>query len=207
MTALCELWPCKQVAPMELVEDLYDQELAKLQATSSVKRFIEAIAGRRVKHRCWRLSFHLARKLWGDRFDAACAERQCAPLVRPLNFRVMHGEVTSMLIEPLASQDVPVSSRKTLYPPPFASRVAGRVRQRLGDHFGLTNFGVNLTELAPGCLSALLHHHTKQDEFVYIVSGSPTLIFGDLERRLTRILSSGSSSKKAATVTPSIARM
>ena len=54
MTALCELWPCKQVAPMELVEDLYDQELAKLQATSSVKRFIEVIAGRRVKQRLLR---------------------------------------------------------------------------------------------------------------------------------------------------------
>lgn len=40
--------------PIELVEDLYDQELAKLQATSSVKRFIEVIAGRRVKQRLLR---------------------------------------------------------------------------------------------------------------------------------------------------------
>jgi len=39
---------------IELVEDLYDQELAKLQATSSVKRFIEVIAGRRVKQRLLR---------------------------------------------------------------------------------------------------------------------------------------------------------
>ena len=40
--------------PIELVEDLYDQELANLQATSSVKRFIEVIAGRRVKRRLLR---------------------------------------------------------------------------------------------------------------------------------------------------------
>ena len=40
--------------PIELVEDLYDQELANLQATSSVKRFIEVIAGRRVKQRLLR---------------------------------------------------------------------------------------------------------------------------------------------------------
>jgi uncharacterized cupin superfamily protein len=77
--------------------------------------------------------------------------------------------------------DAPVSERKTIYPPPFASQVAGRVKRRLGDHFGLTNFGVNLTELAPGSVSALLHHHTKQDEFVYIVSGTPTLVLDDKE--------------------------
>jgi uncharacterized cupin superfamily protein len=46
------------------------------------------------------------------------------------------------------------------YPEPFASRVAGRVRRPLGDLFGLTNFGVNLTRLPPGGLSALRHTHT-----------------------------------------------
>ena len=84
-----------------------------------------------------------------------------------------------MTTEPLAARDVPALNRKTIYPPPFASRVEGRIKHRLGDHFGLTNFGINLTELAPGSVSALLHHHTKQDEFIYIVSGSPTLLLGD----------------------------
>jgi len=37
--------------PIELVEDLYHQEVVNLQATSSVKKFIEVIAGRRVKQR------------------------------------------------------------------------------------------------------------------------------------------------------------
>ena len=39
------------------------------------------------------------------------------------------------------------------YPEPFATRVAGRVRRPLGDLFGLTNFGVNLTRLPPGGMS------------------------------------------------------
>jgi len=89
-----------------------------------------------------------------------------------------------MLTEPLPARDVPVLNRKTIYPPPFASRVEGRIKHRLGDHFGLTNFGINLTELAPGSVSALLHHDTKQDEFVDIVSGSPTLLLCDREFHL-----------------------
>lgn len=38
-------------SPIEIVEHLYDQEMATLQATASVKKFIEVIAGRRVKRR------------------------------------------------------------------------------------------------------------------------------------------------------------
>ena len=45
------------------------------------------------------------------------------------------------------------------YPEPFAARVAGRVRRALGDHFGLTHFGVNLTRLPAGGMSALRHTH------------------------------------------------
>ena len=83
--------------------------------------------------------------------------------------------------EPVAALDVAVPSRKTIYPEPFAKLVEGRVKRRLGDHFGLTNFGVNLTELAPGAISALLHHHSRQDEFIFIVSGTPTLVLDDEE--------------------------
>ncbi len=62
------------------------------------------------------------------------------------------------------------------YPEPFASRVQGRLKRPLGDLFGLRNFGVNLTELAPAAESALLHRHSRQDEFVYILEGTPTLV-------------------------------
>jgi uncharacterized cupin superfamily protein len=84
-------------------------------------------------------------------------------------------------IEPLAAVDVPAPARKSIYPRPFAAQVEGRIKHRLGDHFGLTNFGINLTILAPGSVSALLHHHTMQDEFIYVVSGTPTLVLGDNE--------------------------
>jgi uncharacterized cupin superfamily protein len=84
-----------------------------------------------------------------------------------------------MATEPTSAASVPASTRKTIYPPPFSALVEGRTKHRLGDHFGLTNFGVNLTELAPGAASAVLHHHTKQDEFVYIVSGTATLMLDD----------------------------
>ena len=54
--------------------------------------------------------------------------------------------------------------------------MAKREKRPLGDLFGLKNFGVNLTRLAPGGESALLHRHSKQDEFVYILDGEPTLV-------------------------------
>ena len=71
------------------------------------------------------------------------------------------------------------------YPPQFATAVLGRVKRPLGDLFGLTNFGVNLTRLAPGAATALRHAHTRQDEFVYVLEGNPTLITDDGERILT----------------------
>jgi len=76
----------------------------------------------------------------------------------------------------LRALDVPEQARKTNYPPPFAARVEGRIKRRLGDAFGLVNFGVNLTTLRPGSVSALRHGHARQDEFVYIVAGDPVLV-------------------------------
>ena len=63
------------------------------------------------------------------------------------------------------------------FPPEMIAKVApGREKRPLGDLFGLTNFGVNLTRLAPGGYSALRHAHAKQDEFVYVLEGEATLI-------------------------------
>jgi uncharacterized cupin superfamily protein len=70
---------------------------------------------------------------------------------------------------------VPPRARLSAYPEPFASRMAGREKRALGDWFGLRNFGVNLTRLAPGAVSALRHAHALQDEFVYVLEGRPTL--------------------------------
>ena len=76
----------------------------------------------------------------------------------------------------LLAAEAPARAFQSNYPEPFASRMKGRDKRPLGDLFGLTNFGVNITRLAPGGSSALRHAHTRQDEFVYILEGRPTLI-------------------------------
>ena len=71
--------------------------------------------------------------------------------------------------------DVAPKAKSSNYPEPFRSMMAGRVKRPLGDRFGLTHFGVNLTVLAPGAMSALRHAHSRQDEFVYLLSGEAVL--------------------------------
>ena len=80
----------------------------------------------------------------------------------------------------LASAAAP-RSRPSNYPEPFASRMAGRTKRPLGDVFGLTRFGVNLTTLEPGARSALQHSHSLQDEFVYVLEGELVLVTGEIE--------------------------
>jgi uncharacterized cupin superfamily protein len=77
---------------------------------------------------------------------------------------------------PVRIDEAPPRTRPSNYPEPFASRMRGRTIRPLGDLFGLKNFGANLTTLAPGAVSSLRHAHTRQDEFVYVLSGSPTLL-------------------------------
>ena len=67
---------------------------------------------------------------------------------------------------------------------PFTTRLAAREKRVLGDVFGLKNFGVNLTRLPPGAISALRHAHTRQDELVYVLEGEPTLVTNAGETRL-----------------------
>lgn len=78
---------------------------------------------------------------------------------------------------PVAIDAAAVPSRRvrTVYPEPFARLFEGRDKKALGNAFNLTNFGVNLTRLAPGAISALRHAHSRQDEFIYILEGHPTL--------------------------------
>lgn len=70
------------------------------------------------------------------------------------------------------------------YPAPFSTRMSGRVKRALGDQFGLKSIGVNLTQLNPGAQSSLYHRHTAQEEFIYILSGTPTLITDEGEKQL-----------------------
>ena len=79
--------------------------------------------------------------------------------------------------------DAPARSARDLparhgsrYPAPFDEPCRERVKHTLGDVFGLTDFGVNLTILPPGAWSSQRHWHTSEDEFVYILEGTATLI-------------------------------
>jgi len=84
----------------------------------------------------------------------------------------------------VVAADAPPRAKASNYPEPFASRMAGRRKHPLGDLFGLTNFGVNLTRIAPQGSSALRHAHSKQDEFVYVLEGHPTLHTAEGRTRL-----------------------
>lgn len=62
------------------------------------------------------------------------------------------------------------------YPPPFDGPCADRIRQRLGNAGGLTDFGINLMRLPPGNWSSQRHWHSHEDEFIYVLEGELTLI-------------------------------
>ena len=81
--------------------------------------------------------------------------------------------------KPIDALEIAPRTKKSNYPEPFAAFVEGREKRALGDAFGLKNFGVNLTRLAPNAQSALLHRHSVQDEMIYILEGAPTLITED----------------------------
>jgi uncharacterized cupin superfamily protein len=53
------------------------------------------------------------------------------------------------------------------------------VADLLSDTGGLTQFGAFTETLPPGGHSSELHWHEKEDEFVYMLSGTVTLVEGD----------------------------
>ena len=92
-----------------------------------------------------------------------------------------------MIINP---ENIP-NKTSSNYPEQFKPLVAGRSKKRLGDAAGLNNFGVDLVRLAPGSCSALRHWHTKQDEFIYVLSGEITLVTNQGEQTLTAGMAAG----------------
>ena len=62
------------------------------------------------------------------------------------------------------------------YPEPYRSRVLPREKRAIGDAFGLTRLGVNLTRLMPGRESSMRHWHTHEDELVYVLEGEVALV-------------------------------
>jgi len=57
------------------------------------------------------------------------------------------------------------------YPEPYRSRVLPREKRALGDPLGLTRIGINHTTLPPGKESSMRHWHTREDEFIFVLSG------------------------------------
>ena len=91
----------------------------------------------------------------------------------------------------IVAADAAPRSKPSILPEAFASRFVGRVKHPLGDLFALANFGVNLTRLAPGAISAMRHAHTRQDEFVYILQGTPILVTDAGETQLVAGMCAG----------------
>lgn len=76
----------------------------------------------------------------------------------------------------IIASEAPARPPVSGFPADLADKLAGRQKRPLGDVFGLVNFGVNLTRLAPGAASSMRHAHSRQDEFVYILEGHPVLV-------------------------------
>lgn len=87
--------------------------------------------------------------------------------------------------KPVLATNIPQRTTKSVYPEPFASRMQGRAKRQLGNHFGIQKFGVNMTHLNPQGESALLHKHSLQEEFIYVLSGHPTLLLGPKEIQMS----------------------
>jgi uncharacterized cupin superfamily protein len=84
----------------------------------------------------------------------------------------------------LAPADLPPRTTST-YPEPFRSRVLPREKRALGDALGLKKLGVNLTTLFPGKESSIRHHHTREEELVFVLEGEVVLRTDEGEQVLT----------------------
>jgi uncharacterized cupin superfamily protein len=70
-------------------------------------------------------------------------------------------------------------SNASSYPPPYHADNSNRYNRRIGDHAGLTHYGVVLTRIVPGGQSSHRHAHATQDEFVYVLEGEAVLETND----------------------------
>lgn len=100
-------------------------------------------------------------------------------------------DASSPVLPALDPMAVPGITGETDYPKIFQAGMTGATWRRLGDATGLKNFGVNLTTLPPGNASALRHWHTRQDEFVYVISGEVVLVTDRGEQILTAGMAAG----------------
>src|SRR5512143_504062 len=88
------------------------------------------------------------------------------------------------VIDPDTKGSDPSVSPKTVIDPIKPHLFAGRHERRLGKSAGLTQFGVNYVTLDPGAASSLRHWHEAEDEFVFVLDGTLTLIDDNGEHAL-----------------------
>jgi uncharacterized cupin superfamily protein len=69
-------------------------------------------------------------------------------------------------------------------PSVFLERFGDRAKRKLGDAYGLTQYGVNHVTLGPGGQSSLRHWHTLEDELIYVLGGELVLVTNDGEQVL-----------------------
>ena len=82
-------------------------------------------------------------------------------------------------------------SNATSLPDPYRAANQQRWNRRLGEHAGLTHYGVLLTRIAPQGQSSYRHAHSHQDEFVYVLEGEVELETNAGVQRLTAGLCAG----------------
>ncbi len=109
-------------------------------------------------------------------------------------------EMKLPLTRPIHYSEAPVRTTSIYPSPEFTSMVHGRHKRAIGSLFGIHNFGMNATTLQPmedtttkadaadvddtsksASSSSIVHYHTKQDEMIYIVSGTATLLSYDVD--------------------------
>lgn len=73
----------------------------------------------------------------------------------------------------------------TDYPAPFHIVAVGREKRQVGNHVGLTDYGVNIVTLPPGGASAQRHWHEKEEEFTCVLEGELVLVTDDGEETVT----------------------
>ena len=85
----------------------------------------------------------------------------------------------------------------TTYPLAFRAKVEARIKRRLGDVVGLSQFGINLVTMPPGAWSSQRHWHAQEDEFIYIISGELVLVTDAGEQVLSAGMAAGFPAGKA----------
>lgn len=84
----------------------------------------------------------------------------------------------------LRKGSVPSTERVSSYPAPYNLGRGGMRWQGFSDPGGLSQFGVSREVLDPGQQSSQPHWHSHEDEFLYLLSGSLTVIEDGTPTRL-----------------------